>query len=37
MEQGKKEKKNNMEAAKKHLGGRHCAAQQDTQKKTYRK
>lgn len=34
---GKKKKKNNMEAAKKHLGGRHCAAQQDTQKKTYRK
>lgn len=26
-----------MEAARKHLGGRHCAAQQDTQRKTYRK
>lgn len=34
MEQGKKK---NMEAAKMHLGGRHCAAQQDTQRKTYRK
>lgn len=30
-------KKNNMEAAKMHLGGRHCAAQQDTQRKTCRK
>lgn len=26
-----------METAKKHLGGRHYAAQQDTQRKTYRK
>lgn len=36
MEKGKKNKKH-METAKKHLGGRHYDAQQDTQRKTYRK